>query len=368
MKKLFVYFVSIYMLFTLNSFAQEDSQCNPGNVILTPSRTIVMQSNGGKFNTDPMVDLNLMNCPGINDGCIYGYEVNCSQSTIGYDNLPIMLKKSSYWNGATKDWGGSGGRKITGISLGWDFNLSGLSEYECTALREDVQRRGSTIYTLEMNVPVSYRKWGYKTVNYTVTFQLDVSNVVNGDVCSTELPTPLLRSPANNSRNVSDSPELNWNYDSKVSRYQVQLSSDYNFYNLEMDKEVNGCSCSSVPLDNNTTYYWRVKAKSSSKESQWSSVWSFTTKTTTSVGSDNDGARFMHLAIQPNPSSSQIKLSGLVGIKTHIKLINCFGELVMETIADRETLIMDISGLSNGVYYIIAGDKYLARAKFIKVE
>lgn len=88
---------------------------------------------------------------------------------------------------------------------------------------------------------------------------------------------PGLISPANTLTGVSLEPEFSWDYDG-TSTYLIEIATDNLFANVVASKSVAAGSYNftesdaGMPLDNNTTYYWRVTVNGAV-----SSVWSFTT-------------------------------------------------------------------------------------------
>jgi len=92
------------------------------------------------------------------------------------------------------------------------------------------------------------------------------------------LATPVLITPANNSIDQPLDLTLSWNRVSGSSSYIFQLSKDKNFGSLlRYDSTLVNTSIDIKGLESLTKYYWRVKAKNSTGESDWSNVWSFTT-------------------------------------------------------------------------------------------
>lgn len=89
---------------------------------------------------------------------------------------------------------------------------------------------------------------------------------------------PTLSSPENESVNVSVSPSLTWNPSSGATSYQTQVSTSASFSSTVFNQSnITANSVTVNGLQNNTEYYWRVRASNSSGTSNWSSVWAFTT-------------------------------------------------------------------------------------------
>jgi hypothetical protein len=95
---------------------------------------------------------------------------------------------------------------------------------------------------------------------------------------TTNMTAPTLSLPTNASTNSSIAPTLNWTPITNASSYLVEISTDATFTTIVSAKNtVTTNSLGLTGLIAGTTYYWRVKANSSSTSSDWSSVWSFTT-------------------------------------------------------------------------------------------
>jgi transposase-like protein len=93
-----------------------------------------------------------------------------------------------------------------------------------------------------------------------------------------QLLTPTLYAPANLATNVSATPILNWNKIVRATTYQIQIAEDVQFHAIafqdtaDLDTLSKGAS-----LQNNKSYYWRVRAINSPDTSGFSNTWSFTT-------------------------------------------------------------------------------------------
>jgi hypothetical protein len=100
--------------------------------------------------------------------------------------------------------------------------------------------------------------------------------VVEEDVTS---PTKIrLSSPENFATKISTSPTLYWLVNNQGEIYQLQISMDSNFQNTIFNDSTISTNFKQInTLTNNTTYYWRVRAKKSGFVSEWSEEWNFTT-------------------------------------------------------------------------------------------
>jgi len=90
---------------------------------------------------------------------------------------------------------------------------------------------------------------------------------------------PNLTAPANGKQNlVITKVNLYWDSVPNAKYYWIQVSNKYDFSNKIKDiPDLTDTIYDLTGLSYNTTYYWRVLAISDSSQSDWSSVWSFTT-------------------------------------------------------------------------------------------
>jgi len=148
-------------------------------------------------------------------------------------------------------------------------------------------------YTLNVTGPNAYSYNNTETSPFTFAANLDFGtytwNVTiddsNTPLDNTAVTTasrtfkvvPGLISPANTLTGVSLEPEFSWDYDGS-STYLIEIATDNLFTNVVASKSVAAGTYNfteadaGMPLNNNTTYYWRVTVNGAV-----SSVWSFTT-------------------------------------------------------------------------------------------
>lgn len=88
------------------------------------------------------------------------------------------------------------------------------------------------------------------------------------------LPAPFLTSPANGASGVSLSPILTWNSPGNATSYEVFLGSSFPPPSLMITSAV---SYAPGSLNSNTTYYWKIVARSATGVPSSSAVSSFTT-------------------------------------------------------------------------------------------
>ena len=91
------------------------------------------------------------------------------------------------------------------------------------------------------------------------------------------LPSGLI-SPANGEKEVLLQPVLEWEENSNVDFYEIEVASDSNFNTLIESFRTESTSFSPQPLMNNTTYYWRVRSTYPCGSAEVSAVFTFITK------------------------------------------------------------------------------------------
>lgn len=94
----------------------------------------------------------------------------------------------------------------------------------------------------------------------------------------TKVNKPTLITPANLSNELALSQNLDWTDVIGADKYTIQLSDKSDFSNLILNNSVTVTQETVSSLLPYTTYYWRAAAENSSKQGNWSDVFSFTTK------------------------------------------------------------------------------------------
>ncbi|WP_034890963.1 LamG-like jellyroll fold domain-containing protein [Gillisia sp. Hel_I_29] len=97
-----------------------------------------------------------------------------------------------------------------------------------------------------------------------------------------QIPTiaavPQLQLPQDSTLEVEIPVTLNWNASANAVSYKVQISEDVSFAsNIFEGAAITATSVEVSNLENNSSYYWRVLATNSLGDSNWSSIWNFTT-------------------------------------------------------------------------------------------
>jgi hypothetical protein len=173
--------------------------------------------------------------------------------------------------------------------------------------------------------------------------------------------SPTLVSPLNRSADVITNPTMHWNTSTGASTYRLQVSTSTLFNPVVFeDSTISATNKEISPLINNTVYYWRVMAKNLNGSSTWSSVWSFTTGTSTSVEqiSSEIPIGFYLSNNYPNPFylNTSIVYSIPLKAKVSLMLFDTWGrELAIlvneEQIAGKYEVKVDGSKLPGRIYF-----------------
>jgi len=92
---------------------------------------------------------------------------------------------------------------------------------------------------------------------------------------------PVLTTPVNNATDQSTNPTLTWQAVTGATSYEYQYSTNASFSSFWNDY-LSATEATLSNLNNNYTYYWRVRASDGNTNSDWSEIWHFTTQTATS--------------------------------------------------------------------------------------
>ena len=93
-----------------------------------------------------------------------------------------------------------------------------------------------------------------------------------------ELGAPVLESPAAGAENVALQPTFEWSSVAWADTYALEVATDSSFSSTVIDETLSAQAYQSASdLEENTTYYWRVKGSSATQDSSWSATGIFTT-------------------------------------------------------------------------------------------
>jgi hypothetical protein len=170
------------------------------------------------------------------------------------------------------------------------------------------------------------------------------------------IPYPILKSPANGDTNVSTQPLFSWEPMTGIESYYLQYDKDPNltdgFISPPIGDSLSNYRCPYI-LEENTVYYWRMRATANSDTSQWSPVFSFTTlKGIGMIENDLD-----KISIFPLPANNylNIRFPSTMSGQATIQLIDLVGQKVIELTAEinsQNPYKLNVSNLKSGIYIL----------------
>ena len=132
--------------------------------------------------------------------------------------------------------------------------------------------------TLSVTIGASVPTGDY-TITVSGTDGTETANTLVQITVFAALPTASnLMTPADAATEVSTVPEFIWQADNAGTTYELEIATDPGFTNIiSTTTDLNATSFIGVNLEATTTYYWRVRGSNLCGNSDWSSVFSFTT-------------------------------------------------------------------------------------------
>jgi len=127
---------------------------------------------------------------------------------------------------------------------------------------------------------------GVNPINYEINIQASGSSVVqnlaiNLDVNSPTFGALTLSTPEDNKPDALIAPVLTWQEDTNATSYNVEISTTSNFSDIIVSDTSTTNSFNSPALEQESVYFWRVKAKNSCGEGDFSTPFTFTTQSCT---------------------------------------------------------------------------------------
>ncbi len=176
----------------------------------------------------------------------------------------------------------------------------------------------------------------------------------------TTAETVSLASPANGAVEIGINPLLEWNEIAGVDHYQVEYNLTNNFDDPCCHELIDGSENFFQVvfiLENETTYYWRVRTMKGVDTTAWSEVWSFTT-IPEDFGIEEEAFDASNINIYPNPSNGKlhIDIAGDDAAEVSVHIMDLLGQVhlqeeMMFGIGNNNSTF-DLSNLSNGIYIV----------------
>ncbi|MDT8392513.1 MAG: T9SS type A sorting domain-containing protein [Bacteroidales bacterium] len=174
----------------------------------------------------------------------------------------------------------------------------------------------------------------------------------------TTTSTVHLASPANNAVDVSINPLMEWDAISGVDSYHLQYNNSNNFTdpccNEFIAPEENFYQVIFI-FDYETEYFWRCRTMKGIDTTEWSEVWSFTTRAR-DFGIDEAAFDAGNISVYPNPSSGllHLNIAGDDNAEVSIHIMDLLGQMHYESNVmfgqNNTNHKLDLGNLANGLY------------------
>ncbi|MCL6260784.1 T9SS type A sorting domain-containing protein [Aquiflexum sp. TKW24L] len=121
--------------------------------------------------------------------------------------------------------------------------------------------------------------WRVRTSNPAGTGKYSEVWKFSSSTGTVSLSQPVLKSPDNTALNQATNLSFSWSSVSNATSYDIQISESNTFSNIAFSQSnVTTTSANFASLLEDKTYFWRVRAKTGSTNSNWSDIWNFSTQ------------------------------------------------------------------------------------------
>jgi hypothetical protein len=172
---------------------------------------------------------------------------------------------------------------------------------------------------------------------------------------------PILIAPPDKLENTEIHLKFIWNAVPRADGYHLQISEDENFTENALffnSDKVWATEANIYDMSYGTRYYWRVAGFNEAGKTDWSEVWSFTTKTSSGFKDEQMGNLVIRIIPNPVGEYATIELKAEEVYKINISIINIigsasmnFGEFNLQS--GQMTVPFNTKSLPDGFYYIL---------------
>ncbi len=198
---------------------------------------------------------------------------------------------------------------------------------------------------------VRFRFWFADFASDYETVGLDEVSLVKA-VAVNPPSAPALASPSNGATGVSPAPTLTWNSSSGATSYNIEVARSSSFGGTIVDSQTGIASTSydAASLNNDSTYYWHVRAVNSAGSSSWSSAWHFTVHVDTPSAPVLTDPANNALGVSTSPTFAWNASQGATSYTLQVSLSSGFSSLAVNDSGITETSY-GASGLASDTLY-----------------
>lgn len=227
---------------------------------------------------------------------------------------------------------------------------------------------GKSWINISGNLPANYTAYDIKIVDDSLLYYLSNSNILYRTNIRSEIELSVY--PTRKVQIDSEFLEFGWKKNRRAEKYNIQVSLNADFERIGsikedvffVDQETIDNKFQLSKFDPNTSYYWRVRPYYEGKWMNWYESESFEVTNNTDVAIFDNYNIFN---LYPSPTDDfitiQIEDNVLADETSKIQLFDMFGLEVQGfsdlLIKSESTILIDVSHLSAGVYFVKIGDK-----------
>jgi hypothetical protein len=242
-------------------------------------------------------------------------------------------------------------KNVNGL-LAYSFEIATDQAFTQLVAESEVDTNFMAAFDLKFGVKYYWRVRG--------RHQTDTSQWSN-PYAFTTINTVDLKYPAKDQQMIAIKPLMQWIKQTGIVSFELMIDVDSNFSNpyIKAKPDANESQYQvSKPLQNEKTYYWKMRALSdgglTADTSNWSPTWSFKTTSATGINETNLNS----LSIYPNPSQGKINISVVSkeNVTAQLELIDMIGKKVytaqLDLSAGNNVKEVALENVYNGIYMV----------------
>lgn len=262
-----------------------------------------------------------------------------------------------------------------------DFRIATIVISQKLLSREAMSLYNLFSYRAELKSPVPAASGFDASISnpfYVATGGLATLNTHIVDSLTAPPEKPELHFPPDNATAQSTELTLEWFDSDRADTYHIQVATVNDLSTLVHEDTLTATSQTVGPFDSNTIHYWRVRGINTGGLSPWSTIWSFTTESPTSVETTSKAIpnKFKLGQNYPNPFNpiTTIEFDLPKAGDVTLKIYNTLGEEVATILSKnldggKYKTEFDATTLASGLYlYRIQTGSFLETKKMLLVK